>query len=263
MSDVQIERAAERLRPAARIVWLTGAGISVASGIAPYRGGADAMWSRFVTDWGTIRRFREDPVAWWRDYWLVSHGDLLNKTFEPNAGHRAIAMLMQKRPLDVVVTQNIDGLHRAAGVPDERLIEIHGRHDRFCCTNMRCPGFRDPVRSVDLSGVAQGHAPRCAACNAHVRPLVLLFDEQYASHRAYRWDEARRAFKHADAIVFVGTSFAVGITEFALHAGRRRTLISVNTESTDDLGLDATALNMGEIVGRSEETLPALAALLG
>lgn len=263
MND-QVEHAAAHLRAAERIVWLTGAGISVASGIAPYRGSSDAVWSRFVTEWGTIARFRADRASWWTEYWLKAHGDLVitPDKYKPNAGHLALTQILQARPLDTLITQNIDGLHRAAGAPEERLIEVHGRHDRFCCTNGRCIGTRDLADRVDLSGLPAGEAPRCTLCRAAMRPVVLLFDEQYASHPLYRWEDARRALKNADAIVFVGTSFAVGITQHALDTGRRALRVNINTASAKDFGVDILGLRMLELLGPSEETLPALMTLL-
>lgn len=256
----QIEDIAERLRPCERIVWLTGAGISVASGIAPYRHSAAAVWENFTTSWGTIRRFREDPVAWWSEYWLKAHGNLATGGYEPNAAHVALTQAILRRPDDVLVTQNIDGLHRAAGVPEERLFEVHGRHDRFCCTNMRCQGFREPFRSVALG---DGIAPRCERCRAHLRPVVLLFDEEYASHPLYRWDEARRAIKRADAIVFVGTSFAVGATKYAYEAARGHRApfyLNINTEPAGAFMPGAKLVH--DLIGRAEDVLPPLTEAL-
>lgn len=251
----QVLAAAERLRACERIVWLTGAGVSVASGIAPYRRSVGAVWERFTTDWGTIARFRRDPLTWWSEYWFKAHGSLAAGGYEPNAAHVALTQAFLRRPDDVLVTQNIDGLHRAAGVPEERLFEVHGRHDRFCCTNMRCQGFREPFPSVVLD---VGIAPRCTRCKAPIRPVVLLFDEEYASHPLYRWDEAKRAIKRADAIVFVGTSFAVGVTKYALERATdhiRPFLVNINVEPLDQSPVS-------DLCGRAEDVLPALAEAL-
>lgn len=255
--DEALHEVARLVRSCERLVWLTGAGLSVASGLSPYRRSKDAVWSRFITDWGTIERFQESPVEWWREFWLKAHADLAQgATVRPNAGHDAIARMISRRPSHLVVTQNIDGLHRASGVPDAQLVEIHGRHDRFVCTRAGCVRVHEPVASVDLSRLDEGVVPRCDVCGDPLRPLVLLFDETYDSHPAYGMRTARRALNDAEAIVFVGTSFSVGITDYAVRAGRyaKARLVNVNVEAVDDL-------DFVNLLGPSEQTLPQLAAL--
>jgi NAD-dependent deacetylase len=258
------ERLVAELRHRERTVWLTGAGISVASGIPPYRGSSDAVWSRYLTEWGTYAKFRADPALWWREFWLGAHAKLSDTAVRPapNPAHIALASLVRERLGDAIVTQNVDGLHRASGAPEDRLIEIHGRGDRFGCTSQRCPAARALVDSVDLSGLDRGAFPRCARCRAPMRPIALLFDEEYASHPLFRWDDARRRITQADAIVFVGTSFAVGITDFALRAGidGGKLVASINTGASHHLGVDdASAARILDVLGRAEEILPRLA----
>lgn len=248
-----IPEVADAIARAREVVFLTGAGLSVASGIAPYRKAPDAVWSRVVTEWATLERFLEDPLAWWRTFWLAAHGTDIHRK-EPNAGHAAIAQMVREHPRALVITQNIDGLHRKSGVPDAKLVEIHGRHDRFICTRDVCPRARDPLADVDLRCIEHGEIPRCPECAVPLRPLVLLFDELYESHPAYRMKVARRGLAHADVIVCVGTSFSVGITDHALQAGRASgaVLVNVNLEP-------APIATMVELRGPAELVLPALA----
>ncbi|MFZ5446700.1 MAG: SIR2 family NAD-dependent protein deacylase [Myxococcota bacterium] len=221
-------KLAERLRAARRVVYLCGAGLSVPSGIRAYRSGPNAIWATTVMEWGTRQKFLDDPAAWWSEFWLGSHGDLF-KQFQPNDGHRALVQAMARGPDDLVITQNIDGLHRLAGHPEERLIEIHGRHDRFICSSDGgCPGVDAPVGAVDLSRLREGVIPRCAHCDAPMRPLVLLFDEAYDSHAAYQSWRARKALNDADVLVFVGTSFSVGITSYAVRCADVSGALMVN-----------------------------------
>ena len=250
-----IAKVGHAIARAERVVFLTGAGLSVASGLAPYRKNKDAIWSRFITEWGTIERFHENPAEWWREFWIKAHGDLAKTDVKPNPGHDAITTMVTRNPEHIVVTQNIDGLHRRAGVPDDQLVEIHGRHDRFVCVDTSCKGNIDAVTNADLSQLDAGKFPRCAICDAPLRPLVLLFDEMYDSHPAYGMRQARRALNDAEIIVFVGTSFSVGITDYALRAGRyaNARLVNVNIESVDGLGFE-------NLVGPSEVVLPALAS---
>ena len=250
--------AVAALRAGKRVVWLTGAGLSVASGLSPYRKSRDAVWANFITDWGTIEKFHEDPTVWYREFWFKAHGKLVEQAgqIRPNVGHDAITRFVRRHAHHSVITQNIDGLHLASGTPRERTIEIHGRHDAFCCANAACDRAQAPLTDVGLS--ASDPAPTCAACGAILRPIVLLFDEYYESHPQYRSREARQWLNAADVVVFVGTSFSVGITAMALQAARynEATLINVNLDPIDEDGF----IN---VLGPSEQTLPALADKAG
>ncbi len=240
-----------------RVVFVTGAGLSVASGIAPYRKSKDALWSRFITEWGTIERFHENPLEWWKEFWIKAHGPLVGEgslqSKRPNAGHEALTELVTRRQHHLVVTQNIDGLHRRAGVPEEKLVEIHGRHDRFVCTRNGCPRVLEPYTHIDLTALHEGTLPTCAQCRAPLRPLVLLFDEMYDSHPAFHMRKAKAALNGAQVLVFVGTSFSVGITDYAIRAGRyaQATLVNVNIDAVDDHGFV-------NLLGAAEELLPRL-----
>lgn len=245
------------IRGAGRVVYLCGAGLSVPSGIRAYRSGPHAVWDEYVTDWGTLARFLEDPATWWKQFWLGAHQDLFRR-FAPNAAHRALVRLMRRSPRDLVVTQNIDGLHRAAGHPEPQLIEIHGRHDRFVCTSAAgCEGVEAPVAEVDLGRLDEGVIPRCGRCGAPLRPLVLLFDELYDSHPAYQAPRARRALDEADVVVFVGTSFSVGITDAAVRSAALSGALAVN------VNLEPAPLpGLVDLLGPCEALLPELAAAL-
>ena len=230
--DSDLAAIAEKLEKAARVVYLCGAGLSVPSGIRAYRSGPNAVWSEHVKEWGTFEKLLEDPAAWWREFWLKAHGDVF-RDVSPNAGHAALARLVTRSEGDLVVTQNIDGLHRVALHPENQLVEIHGRHDRFICSSGgACEGVLSPVESVDLSQVGSGVFPECASCGAPMRPLVLLFDEHYDSHPAYQARRAKKALNEADVLVFVGTSFSVGITSYAVRCGdvSSALMIDVNPE---------------------------------
>lgn len=246
------------LRSARRVVYLCGAGLSVPSGIRAYRSGPDAVWGEYVLEWGTRAKFMEAPAAWWKTFWLGAHGELLKTGIRPNAGHAALVTLTKRAAGDLIITQNIDGLQRAAGQPEAQLIEIHGRHDRFiCASDGDCPGIEAAVPSVDLSKVDAGVFPTCARCGAPMRPLVLLFDEYYDGHEQFQAHRARRALDDADLIVFVGTSFSVGITSSAIRSadvsGAR--VVNVNPEP-------APFPNVTELNGGAEVMLPKLVELL-
>jgi NAD-dependent deacetylase len=254
MTGFSVDELAARVRAARQVVYLCGAGLSVPSGIRAYRSGPNAVWDSYMTDWGTVDRFLADPAAWWKHFWLEAHGDLF-RSFQPNAGHVGLRRLVGRSPADLVVTQNIDGLHRLAGHPEEQLVEIHGRHDRFICSSWsNCPGVERPVGAVDLSRLDRGEVPCCRQCGAPMRPLVLLFDEEYDGHPAYQARRARHALDDADVLAFIGTSFSVGITSYALHCAAVSGALAVNVNlepSNHPLLL--------ELSGGAQVVLPALA----
>lgn len=251
--DSNIAELAARVAQARRVVFLCGAGLSVPSGIRAYRSGPQAIWSENVMAWGTAQKFHEDPARWWSEFWLQAHGDLF-RDFAPNDGHRALAQAMARSKDDLLITQNIDGLHRAAGHPEAQLIEIHGRHDRFICAGEAgCEGVDHPLPAVDLSGVGEGRFPRCERCQAPMRPLVLLFDEHYDSHADFQAWRGKKALNDADVLVFVGTSFSVGITSYAVRCAEVSGALTLNVNVEP-----APFPRMVNLLGGAERVLPAL-----
>jgi NAD-dependent deacetylase len=257
-----IDHAAAMLARAQHPLLLTGAGVSIASGLAAYRTGPEAVWASFVMEWGTIERFREDPLAWWRTFWLRAHGDLVSdKIIRPNPAHHAVTQLLRHRPGAMLVTQNIDGLHRAAGAPTSQCVEIHGRADQFTCSNEGCRRHREVRTDVDVASLADegAEAPECDTCGAPIRPVVLLFDETYDSHPAYRMPDVLDAMRRTDLVITAGTSFSVGITAILLQHVARYNLaaIDINPEAQDlgDFFL--------HIAAKAEHGLPALVEAMG
>lgn len=255
---MDLESLAWHIRAAAHVVWVSGAGLSVASGISPYRMSNDALWSRFSTEWATRRKLQEDPGAWYREFWCPGHGAALSGKL-PNPGHEALARIFAARPHDVMITQNIDGLLARAGLDEGRLLEVHGRFGVYRCTDPFCERFERTFGpdEIDLRSAEAGHLPACDVCGDLIRPLVLLFDENYLSHPFFQGRRAFTELERADVLCFVGTSFAVGVTAAALEAGRNRgaILVNVNTDTIDIEGVH-------EVNGPAEQLLPALAALL-
>lgn len=246
---------------------VTGAGISLASGISTFRGeDPDAVWKKDVTELGTFRYFSQDPVGSWR--WYLSR---FEKTVgaSPNPAHLALVALeerqLRKGAQWLLVTQNIDGLHRQAGT--KNLVEVHGRSDRVRCPTSGCPNGAPigslPRASFDLDGFVRGPStatlPRCPICRNVLRQHVLWFDEYYDSHRDYQWDRVLDAAGSADAVLFIGTSFSVGVTDLVLTSALRRRCPVV---SIDPAGRPPHP-EVIAIGARAEEILPAVCAALG
>jgi NAD-dependent SIR2 family protein deacetylase len=257
-----LQTLARWIRDAQQVVYLAGAGLSVGSGIRAYRTGPKAIWAEYVLEWGTTEKFFKNPAQWWAKFWLEGHGDLFGKDIRPNPGHHALAALVKRKRGDLLLTQNIDGLSRAAGTPEEQLIEIHGRHDRFICSGLEdggCDGIEQPVPSIDLSRVKEGVAPKCPRCGSPMRANVLLFDEYYDSHVAFQAHRARKLLNAADVLVFVGTSFSVGITDYALRCAdvSGAKVANVNVEKAPLEG----RVKVLDVLGPSEQVLPELSKL--
>ena len=203
------------------VVVLTGAGISLASGIPTFRGSdPGAIWARDVTEMATLGYFLSDPVGSWRWYRGRFTGIL---AAQPNAAHRAVAALERwqaaRRRNFLLVTQNIDTLHERAG--SSRMAKVHGSADRCRCSNPMCR--LGAVESLSLEAVDFTEfdrdprleaIPACPECGSRVRPHVLWFDELYVSHADYKWHVVDAAAPRLALLVCVGTSLAVGVTSY-------------------------------------------------
>jgi len=165
----------------------------------------------------------------------------------------------------LLITQNIDGLHRQAG--SRNLVEVHGRADRVRCPRPGCingaPAGSLPRTDFDLEGFlatpSLATLPHCPSCQSAMRQHVLWFDEYYDSHLDYQWPRVLEAAVNAKAVLFVGTSFSVGVTDMLLNAALE--------QGTPVLSIDpATAAATSAVVSlrvRAEEILPALCTRLG
>jgi len=251
------------------VVVVTGAGVSAASGLPTFRSGPDAIWRRDDLEMGTAEFFRAHPVEHWRWY-LERFGDILDVA--PNPAHHALAALERWRRERsggrlLLVTQNIDTLHERAG--SREVIKIHGSADRFRCSRTGChlgaPSGSIPREQVDLAPFRADPSvdtlPRCPECGSPLRAHALFFDEIYDSHLDYGFARARRAFEEMSLALFVGTSFAVGITEIAL----RTTLFQrVPAWTIDPNGASETRFPWLKTVAEpAEQALPAVCRNLG
>jgi NAD-dependent deacetylase len=242
---------------------ITGAGVSLASGIPTFRGSdPGAVWSVDVTTLGTRAYFEREPAASWAWY-LKRFSGLEGK--EPNPAHRALVELEQLSAREgrefLLVTQNVDTLHEAAG--SQALVKVHGSADRVRCSRDGCengaPKGSLPRADFDVSALladpVEANVPRCPACGSLLRQHVLWFDEYYTEHADYQYARAGRAMRSCGVTLFVGTSFAVGVTDNALSACRRR----VPVWSIDPSGHSPDAA-VRVVAGKAEEVLPEVVA---
>ncbi|HEX5586845.1 MAG TPA: NAD-dependent deacylase [Acidimicrobiia bacterium] len=226
MSD-QLDRIATWLRDAQQIVVLTGAGISTESGIPDFRG-PNGVWTKdpAAEKRATIQHYVADPEHRRQVWRNRANGEVFHGA--PNAGHLAFAELERKAALHTLVTQNVDGLHQAAGSTPERIIEIHGNVHAVKC--LSC-GWRGPMDET-LERVRAGEDdPACRACGGMLKSATISFGESLVPDDLER---AQQAAAGADVFIAAGTSLGVypaaALPEIAMQSGA--TLVILNAEDT-------------------------------
>jgi NAD-dependent deacetylase len=241
-----VDRLAELVRESRSTVALTGAGISVPSGIPDFRSPGTGLWENVdPMEVAHIDAFRSDPQRFW-SFYRPRFGELAAK--EPNPAHRALAELESRGFLDAVVTQNIDRLHRRAG--SQRVIEVHGTIDTSSC--LQC-GASYPLERVEALFDPDGVA-RCAECRGPVKPDVVLFGELLPEGAM---QEACALCAGADLLLCVGTSLEVhpvaGLPNLTRSAGGALAIVTMgptpyDSEAEVKLGGDVVD-EMGALLG--------------
>lgn len=240
---------AELIRAAGSVVALTGAGISVPSGIPDFRSPGTGLWESVnPMEVAHIDVFRRDPQRFWHFY-----GDRFTSLREkrPNAAHLALAELERRGALEAVVTQNIDGLHAAAGTVD--LVEVHGSISHSSCLECLRRYELEDVRArlaADPDGV-----PRCD-CGHPLKPDVVLFGE-YLPEAAM--ERAEELAERADLLLCVGSSLEVypvaGLPSVTLRAGGAVAIVTQGETQYDER---AAVRLSGDVVAELEAVVAAL-----
>ncbi|MFC7020935.1 MULTISPECIES: NAD-dependent deacylase [Haloarcula] len=222
--DDVFDDVASTIRTADSTVALTGAGVSTASGIPSFRG-EDGVWDEFDPMSFHRRRFDADPTGFWRDRLDLRRAIYADLDPAPNAAHEALVDLESDGRLEAVVTQNVDGLHHAAGT--DRVVELHGTHRRVRCDDC---GDRLPADEV-FDRAADGELPPRCACGGVYRPDVVLFGESLPDEAM---DAAQRLARESDVFLALGSSLSVRpaslLPRIATRAGS--TLVVVNLDPT-------------------------------
>lgn len=198
MTDTPAD-VARILRDATHAIALTGAGMSTESGIPDFRS-AGGVWEKYdPMEVGSLATFMSDPQRFW-DFHRPRVGMLADA--KPNPAHLALAELEGRGVLKAVITQNIDGLHRAAG--SREVIEVHGAMDRGMC--LRCGARVSMDELLARADDAEDGVPRCSNCGFQMKSGVVMFGEplpEEAIGRAY--DHSQKA----DVVLVAGSSLAV------------------------------------------------------
>ncbi len=238
----QIERVGAQLAQAQVVACMTGAGISAESGVATFRGGGGLWEGHRVEDVATPQAFARDPELVWRFYQMRREGLL---TCRPNPAHIALAELEQRCPRFDLITQNVDGLHQAAG--SRNVTALHG--DIWID---RCTACTHEQRAVGV--VAD--MPRCASCGALARPGIVWFGEMLPPGAL---EHAAEAVSAADVMLVIGTSSVVQpAASLALMAkSTGAVVVEINLEPTPlSASADVTLL------GQAGEIMPQIVAAM-
>ena len=226
-AEVAIDRLAELWRDARHSVVLTGAGLSTASGIPDFRS-PGGRWENYQPVLYQDFLAREEAR---REYWRYT-GETWQVIVRaaPNPAHRALAQLASRGHIDLLVTQNVDGLHERSGFPGERLVNIHGTGSRIRCTACGAEAAREVGQQQWEAGVA---VPRCA-CGGAWKPATISFGQGLVAEDLER---AMRAAAGCDLFVAVGTSLVVGpineMFEVAQRAGAPAAILTASETPYD------------------------------
>jgi len=247
--DVELEQFQSLLDQSSRAVVFTGAGISTESGIPDFRS-PGGVWS---TNQPIEFQDFMSSEAMRRETWKRKiNTDVSISAAEPNRGHRAVDKLVRTGKVSVVITQNIDGLHQASGVPDEKVIELHGNSTYATC--LEC-GIRHELDEIMSAFKENETLPECKTCKSpYIKPATISFGQSMPEQPM---QDAQRESEACDLFISIGSSLVVypaaGFPIVAKRSGAR--LVILNRDPTE---LDAAAdlvLNreigpvLGDVVG--------------
>ena len=223
------QNLADLIVSARKTVVFTGAGISTESGIPDFRG-PGGVWERFDPEDFTYQKFVSDPEAR-RKHWQMLHGGGLTGKASPNPAHYAIAELNRRGKLDCVITQNVDNLHQKAGVPDEKVMELHGNMQRAVC--LSC-GRYYPFEQVKNRLDAGEEDPDCEVCHGLLKPSVVFFGESLPMKV---FDEATLRSRNCDLFIVIGSTLivypAANMPIYAVESGAKLAIINLSPTPMD------------------------------
>jgi NAD-dependent deacetylase len=222
----QVDDLKRMIEQAGNVVAFTGAGISTESGIPDYRS-PGGVWTKMrPIEFGDFLASAEARRETWRRKFASQE---MIESATPNAGHRALARLVQQGKMAAIVTQNIDGLHQASGVPAQKVIELHGNATYAACLDCRRRYELDWVREIFA---IDERLPLCTACAGMIKTATISFGQAMPEREMER---AREVTLAADLFIVLGSSLVVypaaGFPIMAKQNGAH--LVIVNREPTD------------------------------
>jgi NAD-dependent deacetylase len=247
----EIEQLAQLITQSKNIVVFTGAGISTESGIPDFRS-PGGIWSRYDPDDFTIQKFLSGRAAR-KTIWKMSvEGGLLAEA-EPNLAHYAIAELYQSGKLDCVITQNIDNLHQKAGVPGDRVFELHGNMEWAVCLSCH---RRLPMPEVLRKIKAGVEVPDCPDCQGVLKPDAVFFGEALPQETLR---EAIRRARNCDLFIVIGSTLvtypAAYIPTYAREAGAKLAIVNLTPTPFDQYAEVVIRGKAGDIMSEVMERI--------
>jgi len=227
--DTLTDRVADLIIKAKRVVTFTGAGISTESGIPDFRG-PGGIWERFDPDDFTYQKFVTDPESR-RRQWQMLRGEGLIIGAKPNPAHYAIAELDRLGKLYCIITQNVDSLHQRAGVPDDKVFELHGNMQWAVC--LSC-GKSYPFVQIKARLDKGEEVPDCEVCHGILKPAAVFFGEPLPQEVLR---EATVHSRSSDLFIVIGSTLVVYpaayMPIYAVDSGARLVIINLSSTPID------------------------------
>jgi NAD-dependent deacetylase len=235
----EIDRLREMIDGAQRMVAFTGAGVSTESGIPDFRS-PGGIWTKYqpiyFDDFMSSEEMRRE--AWRRKF---ATDETMLKA-EPNAGHRALAKLVEQGKMAAIITQNVDGLHQRSGVPASKIIELHGNATYASCLDC---GQRHELEPIKKAFRAGGTLPICSKCDGIVKTATISFGQAMPEIQMAR---AQDETQQCDLFIVLGSSLVVypaaGFPRIAKRRGAGLVILNRDPTDQDD---DADLVVHGEI----------------
>jgi len=257
---IKIPQAVKEIQKAKQIVVLTGAGVSVSSGIPTYRGN-DGIWKMGSSNYkpqeiATWKMYSNKTKECW-DYFAERYS--MCRGAKPNISHQSIVQLesycKRTNKSFTLVSQNIDGLHKRAG--SMKTLEIHGNLKYIRCSNKecnKCNHLIERTRDKKIEGtIAKQVVPLCCECSSPMRPHVLFFDESY-SEELYKIASVQKVMSVCDLLIVIGTMCNTSLpNRMIAGCGRKKIkVIDINPNANDNL----TCARLMQLIYESDHALP-------
>ena len=227
--DILASQVADLIIKAQTVVVFTGAGHSTESGIPDFRS-PGGIWDRFDPRDFTYQKFLTDPEGRKKMWQLHREGIITGA--EPNPGHYAIVELDRLGKLDCVITQNVDYLLQKAGVPDDKVFELHGNNKWIKC--LSC-GNRYVFEQIKARLDAGEESPDCEACNGILKPEIIFFGESLPAETLH---EAANRSNNCDLFIVIGSSLVVYpaayMPMYAVGSGAKLVIINLSSTPMDE-----------------------------
>ncbi len=226
-----INLLSDMIRESHRIVVFTGAGISTESGIPDFRS-PGGLWTKYQPiEFSDFISSEEKRRESWRMKFAT---ESVMKDARPNKGHLAVAELHHLSKLSSVITQNVDGLHQRSGIPDEKIIELHGNATYAKCLDCH---KRFELAEIRESFLPDEVPPACDTCGGHIKTATISFGQPMPVHEMQEAEEETLA---CDLFLAIGSSLVVypaaGFPQIAKQSGAKLVIIN-----RDETGLDSVA----------------------